>query len=285
MADWQSHVAETVARGDKDRYLASLFVPAETRPHILALYAFNLEIASIRDRVSEALPGEMRLQWWRDAIAGGPGGAAGGHPTAEGLIETIDRFSLPRAAFDAMLEARTFDLYDDPMPSLADLEGYAGETASALFRLASLVLNAGEEAHSSDAAGHGGVAYALAGLLRALPVHARRNQLYLPADVLARHGASAQDVLSGNASPAFGAALEDLRGHARRHLATAEEALVGVAALARVAFLPLALVPAWLKGMEQPGYQPLHDPVEVPQWRRQWLLWRAARRLARTGLL
>ena len=59
---------DLVRAGDKDRYLASLFAPDELRPYLLALYAFNIEIARVRETVSEAALGEIRLQWWRDAI-------------------------------------------------------------------------------------------------------------------------------------------------------------------------------------------------------------------------
>ena len=92
---------------------------------MFALYAFNAEIASIRDRIREPLPGEIRLQWWRDAIAKDE---PQGHPLAEELLTTIRRHDLPRKAFDDYLEARIFDLYDDPMPGRAELEGYCGET-------------------------------------------------------------------------------------------------------------------------------------------------------------
>ena len=69
-------------------------------------------------------------------------GAASGNPVAAALLHTIKAHGLPRTAFDNYCEARIFDLYDDPMPSRNDLEGYCGETASALIQLASLILDA-----------------------------------------------------------------------------------------------------------------------------------------------
>ncbi|RVD51143.1 phytoene/squalene synthase family protein, partial [Mesorhizobium sp. M2D.F.Ca.ET.140.01.1.1] len=86
-------------------------------------------------RIHEPLPGEVRLQWWRDVIAA-EGDAETGHPIADALRATVAVSHLPKAAFDNMLEARIFDLYDDPMPSRTDLEGYCGETAAALIQLA-----------------------------------------------------------------------------------------------------------------------------------------------------
>ena len=122
-----THAMEAVRGADRDRYLSVLYAPADKRAPLFALYAFNAEIASVRDRIREALPGEIRLQWWRDAIANDE---AGGHPLAEALLAAISSHNLPTKPFDDYLEARIFDLYDDPMPGRAELEGYCGETAS-----------------------------------------------------------------------------------------------------------------------------------------------------------
>ena len=132
---------ELVRAADRDRYLAALYAPEDKRAALLALYAFNAEIAGIRDRISEPLPGEIRLQWWRDVIAAKDASAGAGHPVAEALLAAIERRSLPREAFQNYLDARIFDLYDDPMPTRDDLEGYCGETAAALIQLSSIVLD------------------------------------------------------------------------------------------------------------------------------------------------
>ena len=142
--DTATSLMDAVRVADRDRYLAALYAPEDKRPALLALYAFNAEIAGIRDRVSEPMPGEIRLQWWRDVIASGDLDAGSGHPVATALVAAIATHKLPRAAFDNYLEARIFDLYDDPMPSRTDLEGYCGETASAIIQLAALVLDADE---------------------------------------------------------------------------------------------------------------------------------------------
>ena len=109
-------------------------------PHLHALYAFSLEIARVRDSVSEALPGEIRLQWWRDALQGEARGDVMANPVAAALDDTVVRFRLPRQALVNLIDARVGDLYDDPIPTLNDLEGYCGETSSTLIRLASLIL-------------------------------------------------------------------------------------------------------------------------------------------------
>src|SRR5947209_4925488 len=118
-----AHCEAQVREGDPDRYFATLFAPADKRPFLLALYAFSREVARVRETVSEALPGEIRLQWWRDTLQGEARGDVRANPIAAALEETVVRFRLPRQALVDLIDARTFDLYDDPMPTLADLEG------------------------------------------------------------------------------------------------------------------------------------------------------------------
>jgi phytoene synthase len=197
---------------------------------------------------------------------------------ASALNETIVAATLPLAAFDNLLKARIFDLYDDPMPSLNDLEGYAGETSSVLMQMGAMVLAEGRDPGTADIAGHAGVAYALSGLMRSLPLHARRRQMYLPADMIAALGVDPEDVFGGRATPALMALLAELRAVARRHLAAA---LPGIAAMEQhllPAFLPVFLVEPRLRLMERAGYDPFLMPAELTPWRRQWILWRAARR-------
>ncbi|MGL4287798.1 MAG: phytoene/squalene synthase family protein [Phreatobacter sp.] len=273
---------DLVRTADKDRWLASLFAPAPFRPDLMALYAFNIEIAAVRERISAPLPGEVRLQWWRDLLNGEARGDVSGHPVAAALTEVIARRRLPVKPLIDLIDARVFDLYDDVMPSSADLEGYCGETSSALMQLAALVLADGRDPGTADMAGHAGVAYALTGLLRAFPQHAARGQVFVPADMLARHGARREDIVSGTMSKGIGEALEDLRGLARGHV-LASEALRGqVAVEVAAAFLPVALCRLYLDRMDQFIKAPFSSRVEAPQWRRQWLLWQGARR-ARSG--
>lgn len=273
--------AELLRTEDRDRWLACLFAPEARRPHLHALYAFNLELARIRELVSDPTPGEIRMQWWRDALCGEGRGDVGSHPVAAALIDTVQRFNLPVQALKDLIEGRSFDLYDDPMPTLGDLEGYCGETSSALIRMCAIVLADGRNPGGVDAAGHGGVAYAMTGLLRALPWHAARGQIYLPGDLLGEYGVSCQDVTAGKATKGLLAALADMRGQARRHLHAAEAAAASLVPEARPALLPIALVEPYLAQMEKSGYEPFKTVIELPQWRRQWALWRAARRLAR----
>lgn len=270
------HVTEIVRSNDRDRYLSALLAPPSHRPALMALYAFSAEIARVRELVREPLPGEVRLQWWRDLLQGTEHGEASANPVAAELMRAITAYGLPRQALVAMTEARVFDLYNDPMPTLNDLEGYAGETVSGVIQLACLVLNGGEDGGTATAAGHAGVAYALTGLMRALPWHASRGQMYLPGDVRARHNLDEASVFRGETTPELKAVLSELRGHARHHLSRVRQAAAGVPPCVDAAFLPLTLVGPYLSRLEAADFDPLKDVCDLSQLRRQWVLWRAS---------
>ncbi|WOJ89285.1 phytoene/squalene synthase family protein [Methylocapsa polymorpha] len=265
-------------RDDPDRWLASLFAPEQKRRHIHALYAFSLEIARAREIVSEPLLGEIRFQWWRDALETPTRMDVGANPVAAALFDTIERFSLPKQALLELIDARLFDLYDDPMETVEQLEAYARATSSSLFRLVPLILDPDEPADGLGAAEHGGIAYALTGVLRALPWHSARGQAYVPLDILQKHGADRTDLAAGQSSPGALAALADLRGLARRHLDIFAERIPGLPDASRAGFLVLSLCEPYLSQMEKRGYDPFKTVVALPQWRRQWILWRASKR-------
>ena len=275
--DAYRYCGELVRDHDHDRWLADGLLAEHKRRHALAIHAFSFEAARIRESIHEAMPGEIRLQWWIDAIEGEARGDVVGHPVAAALIDTVRRFSLRRLGFVNLLEARRFDLYDDAMPTLNDLEGYAGETASTLFLEIAQVLCDGADPKAADAAGHAGVAYALTGLMRALPIHARRNQVYLPAALLKAAGLEPDDVRQGRKAEELTAVLAVLRDQASEHLDKALAALTGIDPRAKPAFLPLAFVRPYLKALRKtPPYGPV---AEIGAWRKPLLLWRFGRRL------
>jgi 15-cis-phytoene synthase len=276
------HCEARVRAVDKDRFLAALFAPAEKRGSLLALYAFNSEIASVRDRAREPMPGEIRLQWWRDVLNGERAGEAAANPVAAALIDTIGGFKLPAAPLLVLIEAHAFDLYDDPMPTLAAFEAYGRKTESSLLELAARIADGNPSAAIESAAEHGGIAIAIATVLRSFARHASRRQVYVPFDFLDRRGVRAEHILAGRTTTELREALADLRAEARRHVEALEATLPQLPAAIVPAFLPAALIPGYLSVMDRPDYDPFRSAVEVPQWRRQWALWRTARRWSQT---
>ncbi|MCZ7482403.1 phytoene/squalene synthase family protein [Rhizobium rhizogenes] len=264
----------TLRDTDRDRYLACLLSPADKRNSLAALYAFNAEIARIRDSVREALPGEVRMQWWRDLLEGNAHGDSLSHPVAAALLTAIEQYRLPRPVLANMIEARIFDLYDDLFEDRNALEGYAGETASALIQLASLVLSAEDATASAEAAGHAGVAQAMAGILLLMPLHRRRGQVYIPADMLAAAGLDRETFLEGDDRQRIGIAIELFAAHALDHLEKARRAKIPRSVFA--AYLPVALSGPVILAARKAGVGVFEGELQLSQLRRQWALAKAS---------
>ena len=269
-----AHCGELVRKLDRDRYLTALFAPALHRDALFALYAFNVEVGRVRDAAREALPGEIRLQWWRDVLGGERAGEGNANPVVAALLRTIARYGLASDALIEIVDARRFDLYDEPMPGIADLEAYATRTAATVFGLAAQILGV----DAAPAAEPAGIAYGITALMRAFPVHAARRQLYVPAELLKRHGVPLHDIFAGKSSGGLNAACAELRGLARHHLALAHNRLAAVSREAIPAFLAVSPVRSSLDRLDRCD---AFAPAEISPWRRQWLIWRAARNPAR----
>ncbi len=156
------------------------------------------------------------------------------------------------------------------------LEAYLRRTTATIFDLAARVCGAPAE-HAAERAG---MAYGISGLLRSFAFNASRRQLFVPVEFL-ELGTTAEQIFAGQSSPFLLNALGMLRTRARQHVEALEAALPHVSAAALPALLPAALAPAYLALMDRRDYDPFHSAIEVPQWRRQWALWRAARRFTR----
>jgi phytoene synthase len=267
--------AELVRSQDFARYASTLFVPADRRRALLALYAFNVEITRVREQVSQPLPGEIRLQWWTDMLAGAGHGDVSSNPVAAELLWAIGRHQLPVDRLAKLIDTHIFDLYHDPMPDLTVLESHFADTTSTLLALAARILGASSEA-ADQVADHGGLAQGVAQVIALLPYDSARGQLFLPLDILTQHGSSAAEVFLGKPTPAIRAALEQLIEGARAQLATAQSLLPQVPVEARRAFLPLALVARDLDRMARPDFDPfaLHMTSRLQAL---WGLWRASR--------
>ena len=225
---------------DRDRYQTALFAPADRRDALFALYAFNYEIARIRESVREPMLGLIRLQWWRDALdeiyAGKPPRR---HEVVAPLAQAIAARGLSQAHFTALLDARAQDMEEMPPESLETLERYAAGTSGSLILLALEVLGvrAPEAAETGRAIG---IAYALTGLLAAVPFHAQRRRLYLPVALTAKHGVDLErSIFALKPSAELAAATREIAALAKNRLDAARR---------RYGAMPRAAMPALLHG-------------------------------------
>jgi NADH dehydrogenase [ubiquinone] 1 alpha subcomplex assembly factor 6 len=246
-----SAVAALVRRHDRDRFQTALFAPAGRREALFALYAFNYEIARVRETVSEPVLGQIRLQWWRESIAAAfENGPVRAHIVVEPLTAAIRTHGLTRAHFDRLIDAREGDLEEAPLVSLADLESYAEATSARLVYLALESLGVRDPA-AERAAFHIGIAYALAGLLRAIPYRTRIGRPLDPAEIAVA---------------------------ATRHLGLARAQRRAITRSALPALLPAILAERSLARLQRVGFDPFDPALAVRDTLQSWRLALAALR-------
>ena len=193
------------------------------------------------------------------------------------LARAIAAADLPKHALKNLVTAHIFDFYSDPMPSLIDLEGYLGETSAALIQMASLILAGFEGLENSEVAGLAGVAYGMAGLMRSLPLHHKRAQCFIPLDILQQRDLKPADIWEASNSDAVSVLLAELREKARARLFQARKMSWTIKPSAMPAFLHVALTEPYLDQAAKQGVNLLRAGGELSQWRKQWILWKAAR--------
>jgi phytoene synthase len=222
------------------------------------------------------MPGEIRLQWWRDVLEGGAASAGAGNPVAEKLGEAIEDYGLPMATLVNMADARIFDLYSDPMPSRTDLEGYCGETNAAPIQLALLILDPENAAANAETSGHAGCALGIARILLSLPQQRRKGQCYVPQEMLAAAGLKPENFASGEAGAGHWRAVETMIALGRQHFSEFRKRAGGISPAAQPAYLPVSSVPHMFKAIENAKLSVFETPPLVSPIRRQWAILRRA---------
>lgn len=253
-----SHCAELVRTVDHDRWLTILYADRRDREGLAALYAFNHEVAKTRESVSEPMLGEIRLEWWRETIAGLYAGSIRKHPVAEALAAVVEARELPRADFEAVIEARRADLYDERPKTRALLLDYAEQTGGRLLLLAMHVCG-GRDAPALGAARAIGRGWALTGILRALAFQAEMGRLMLPDDALEAHGITPETVFRGGFPAEARPLIADIADQARQALADGRRHRSVIAPRARPPLLLAILAEDYLNRLAQSG----HDPLKV----------------------
>lgn len=262
-----SPLGEDVRRHDRDRFTTALFATPDRREDLFALYAFNAEVAAIREKVHEPMIGFMRLQWWRDTLVTVYEGAPPppGHPLAAALTDAIRRHDLRQEDFEAVLHGREQDMSDDPPEDRAAVIEYAAATGGAVQRLAvGVLLGRGSSTDAAASAAEAvGTAWALTGLLRAAAFHAAQNRVYFPRADLAAHGQGPEVVVAGVPHAAVAAVAEGLAEEARARLATARQLRRQVSRAALPALLPAVLADGYLRRLRRRQWNVFHPDMRV----------------------
>jgi phytoene synthase len=243
----QDYCNDLVRRLDPDRYFATLFAAERDRGDLLALYALNLELAQIRENVSEPMLGEMRFQWWHDVLVEGSRGAEVGHPVATRLLSLVARGRLQTDDLAELIEGRRKDLDNEAVAETAAAIDYAEHTGGHLGRMAIRLL--GGDGAALETAFEAATAWALLELIRAEPFHANRGKAVLPRGAEGGADRAAVEALVKSAEKRLGAARA-VRGDLPRQVLPA--------------VLHCCLADGRIKRLKRAGYDPYKSVPREP---------------------
>lgn len=251
------YCAEMVRKSDPDRFAAAMVAPVGLRARLIALYAFNAEIARTRETVSEPMLGEIRLQWWRDAVEECVSGTPRRHMVVQPLAAAIRDAGLPGAVFLEAIEARSRDLDDLPLADEAELARYVDGTGGAIGVLAAQcmaddTLSTGAEAVARAV----GRAWAWIGLARGLHQHRRVGRRTVPATVLGASPGLDREIELGRAGAETRTWVQTLVSRAEDDLASARRARGEFPSEAWVALAPAVLARRYAKLLRGAGFDP-----------------------------
>ena len=265
-----SYCADLVRRYDSDRYVLAMLAPPAKRGALLAVYAFNVEIVKIRESVSETMLGAIRLQWWRDAIDAMYAGKGHDHAVIRPLGEAVEQHGLSQALFHRLIDGRSVDLDNRQPATLDELVGYADKTSTPLVLLALEVM--GARSNMSGVAADAGVAWALSGIVRAIPFHLRQGWHYLPTELCARHGFTARDLPDEAAMRNLSEVVRGISECIDKRIAAARSARRNVTRGVLPALLPVSFAACYQHRLAKAGFNPFDPRMAGPPPMIAWRL-------------
>ena len=270
----QHLVEDVVVKAKTSFYWAMRLLPAEKRQAMFAVYAFCRVVDDIADGDLPEAAKLRQLQGWREEIDRLYAGDAR-DPIARALIEPIRRFALAREDFLAMIDGMETDARGGLIaPPMAELELYCSRVAGAVGLLSVRIFGAPREGRCELA--HAlGEAVQLTNVLRDLDEDAGLGRLYLPRELLEKHGVSVETPHAALRHPRLAGACEDLVAVAERRF---DEAMALLAAMPRRPLRPariiLVVYRLLLQRLRQRGFARIAEPVKLSKAEKLWLILR-----------
>ena len=248
-----------------DRYYAALFAPVAVRDDLIALAAFDGEIARIGQIITDAALGEIRVAWWRDALLGSERSAdLTGNPVLDQFADVVRRHQLSHAALDAYFEAHMAALFADPPADDAALDESFWAIDGTPLAFALQILQGSPDSDASALIAAASRASGLTRVARTLPNSLAAGRTPLP-----------EARVPTPPDTDWRPQIAWLACEARASLASVRSDLKGKARAFTTALLPLALIEPYFRALQKPGYDPSRDIVDIAPLARLWRIARA----------
>ncbi|XP_070604146.1 NADH dehydrogenase (ubiquinone) complex I, assembly factor 6 isoform X2 [Erythrolamprus reginae] len=256
----ERYCLDLLRKRDYEGFLCALLLPAESRASVLALRAFNVELAQIRDSVTEKTIGLMRIEFWRKAVEDIYQDSPPQQPVAIELWKAVRRQNLTKRWLMNIIDQREKNLDDRAYRDIGELETYAENTQSALLYLTLETLGV-RDIHADHAASHIGKAHGIVTCLRATPYHASRRKMFLPMDICMLHDVSQEDFIRNKEAKKIKDIVYDIASQAHVHLEHARSFKKNVPAKAFPAFLCTVAIEDYLHKIQKADFNIFHPSL------------------------
>ncbi|CAL7948936.1 unnamed protein product [Xylocopa violacea] len=248
-----TYCSELVRKHDYENFLCTLLLSHETRAAAFAIRAFNVEVAQIKDQVSDYKIGEMRLKFWTDALNDTYKGNPPRSPVMLELHRILQKCSISKHYFKRLIDIRLEKLHNDSFSDMTSIEKYAEYSSSSIYYLLLQAHNV-NNINADHAASHMGKAQGIINLVRSVPHNSRRRVNMLPQDILMKHSVSTEAILQGQSSLDLQNVIYDVASYGKLHLDATITLKNKVEKKANLIFLPAICLQKYLDDLRRADF-------------------------------
>jgi phytoene synthase len=264
---------QKAARSGSSFYYSFLFLPAERRRAITALYAFCREVDDVADEVSDTALARTKLAWWRTEVANLFAGHPQ-HPVTRALQPHIADYGLDAVRMNEIIDGMEMDLVHHRYPDFDALRLYAHRVAGVVGQLSASIFGH-TRPETLEYAEALGLAFQLTNIVRDVGEDARRGRIYIPTDELSRFGVAPEELLQGRAGPGFAALMRFQAERADSYYDRAFALLPAADRRSQRAGLIMAAIYRTLLGeIRRDGYRVLDQRIALTPLRKLWIAWK-----------
>ena len=267
------YTQEKAAASGSSFYYSFLFLPAERRRAITALYAFCREVDDIADEVADVGVARVKLAWWRTEVANLFAGHPH-HPVTRALQPFVQPYGLDAARLNEIIDGMEMDLTHHRYADFEALRLYCHRVAGVVGQLSASIFGYTNPStlEYAESLGH---AFQLTNIIRDVGEDARRDRVYLPQDEIARFGLTTEDILARRYSEAF---VQLMRFQAERAQACYDTAFAKLAPedrrSQRAGLIMAGIYRTLLEEIGHDGYAVLDRRIALTPLRKLWIAWK-----------
>ena len=264
---------QKAAESGSSFYYSFLFLPAERRRAITALYAFCREVDDVVDESTDDMVARSKLTWWRKEIQAMLANAPT-HPVTRALLPHLTTYQLEGAHLMAVIDGMEMDLNQTRYLDFPALQKYCWHVAGVVGILSASIFGISNP-QTKVFAEKLGLAFQMTNIIRDVGEDARKGRIYLPVNELQQFKVTAADILNARHSPEFEALMQFQYERAQKLYDEALAILPPEDRRAQRTGLIMAVIyRTLLSEIQRDGFHVLNQRISLTPIRKLWLAWK-----------